>query len=146
MRSAFLESEAGFKPWCLVLRTQGGAAAGVQGRGQERTLPLPLSTRRQRAGATAVHWHLKHQWRCSCWPAQQQCCDFSFKVSTRILSRCRAPFPQFLVHNRVPHGFTTLSTISSLPPLSFENISSPITFDLMDSACCDWQRRSNRGI
>ena len=28
------------------------------------------------------------------------------KVSTRILGRCTAPFPPFLIPNRVPHGFT----------------------------------------
>ena len=35
--------------------------------------------------------------------------EMALQVSTRILGRRTAPFPPFLIHHRVPHGFTPRS-------------------------------------
>ena len=38
--------------------------------------------------------------------AEQEEAMSAVQVSTRILGRRTAPFPPFLIYNRVPHGFT----------------------------------------
>ena len=61
-------------------------------------------TQRDYSHCTYEKWREGHPKQ---WDDETQ--QWEEQVSTRVLGRCTAPFPPFLIPNRVPHGFTPRS-------------------------------------